>query len=381
MKAAVLERPNATSVLDADRLRAVVLTRIASAPHGISRAELAGDLAPLAGHHVAPAQWLVWLDGEVDALAAAELIQTTGARLEASSAGLSRSAIFLACKGAVPRSWDDVRDLRLVAKALGLERETDKRLKRLRTLEGLRAAVVQTAFNLKIKGVATPSRLRSALASVALERAFGNHIKGGLSGKLGLSAKAGRLLAAQLAKKPRDFGTDARLVAALAAEHAGASRSDLASLRTAILRRYLDAGMAKPVRPAATTTTRAAKPRPVPAAPQPQHKPQSPPPPIEGRPDLVGFVREVQSYASTQAQGWPGNRKAYISHVWHLVRDQRPGWGLSEIEFKCMLAEAHRTGQLGLAHADLKEGSNIKELQDSTVVYKNAVFHFIRVEG
>jgi hypothetical protein len=29
----------------------------------------------------------------------------------------------------------------------------------------------------------------------------------------------------------------------------------------------------------------------------------------------------------------------------------------------------------------LKDGSNIKELQDSAVVYKNAVFHFVRVDG
>ena len=42
-----------------------------------------------------------------------------------------------------------------------------------------------------------------------------------------------------------------------------------------------------------------------------------------------------------------------------------------------MLAEAHRAGSLALANADLKDNSNIKDLQDSAVVYKNAVFHFI----
>ena len=46
-----------------------------------------------------------------------------------------------------------------------------------------------------------------------------------------------------------------------------------------------------------------------------------------------------------------------------------------------MLAEAHRAGSLALANADLKDNSNIKDLQDSAVVYKNAVFHFIRVDG
>ena len=46
-----------------------------------------------------------------------------------------------------------------------------------------------------------------------------------------------------------------------------------------------------------------------------------------------------------------------------------------------MLAEAHRLGQLALANADLKDASNIKDVQDSALVYKNAVFHFIRVDA
>jgi len=79
--------------------------------------------------------------------------------------------------------------------------------------------------------------------------------------------------------------------------------------------------------------------------------------------------------------GWPGNRRAYISHVWRHIREQRPDWGVSEIEFKCMLAEAHRAGHVVLANADLKDSKNIKDLQDSAVVFKNAVFHFIRVDA
>jgi hypothetical protein len=242
----------------------------------------------------------------------------------------------------------------------------------LAAADGLRAALVQRAFGLEIRGVATPSRLRAALAAVALERAFGNQIKGGLAGKLGLSAKAGRLLAAQLAKKPRDFGTDARLVAALAAEHVGAPQAGLATLRLAVLRRYLDGPDKPAARPRSPAKAPLARPRLV----------ETPPAPAEvGRPDLAGFAQEVRRHAATRAEGWPGNRKAYISHVWHLMAEKRPEWGLSEIEFKCMLVEAHRAGSLALANADLKDNSNIAQLQDSAVVYKNAVFHFIRVDG
>jgi hypothetical protein len=93
------------------------------------------------------------------------------------------------------------------------------------------------------------------------------------------------------------------------------------------------------------------------------------------------FVHEVRREAGRLAEGWIGNRKAYISHVWRALAQARTEWGLSEIEFKCMLLEAHRAGQLALAHADLKDHKSLKDVQDSAVVYKNAVFHFVRADG
>ena len=127
----------------------------------------------------------------------------------------------------------------------------------------------------------------------------------------------------------------------------------------------------------------AARPRPPAKAPlaRPRLVETAPAPVQVGRPDLAGFAQEVRRHATTRAEGWPGNRKAYISHVWHVMREKRPEWSLSEIEFKCMLIEAHRAGSLALANADLKDNTNIAQLQESAVVYKNAVFHFIRVDG
>jgi hypothetical protein len=97
-----------------------------------------------------------------------------------------------------------------------------------------------------------------------------------------------------------------------------------------------------------------------------------------GQPD---FATEIRRLAAGEAQGWSGDRKAYISRVWRSLCEKRPEWRLSEIEFKCMLAEAHRSGQLALANADLKDESNIKDVQESAVIYRNAVFHFIRVDA
>ena len=48
---------------------------------------------------------------------------------------------------------------------------------------------------------------------------------------------------------------------------------------------------------------------------------------------------------------------------------------------RCANCSAHRAGHVVLANADLKDSKNIKDLQDSAVVFKNAVFHFIRVDA
>ena len=379
MQAAVLETPGASASVDTERLRDIVLVRIASAVRGVSRTDLANDLVAVVAHRLSAGRWRTLLDGALESVTSAGLVSQRAGRIEATEAGVDRASQFLGLKGHLPRLWNELRDERLIARALGLQREPAKRIKALATQDGLRAAIVQRAFGLKIKGVPTASRLRSALASVALERAFGNQIKAGLAGKTGFSASAGRLLAAQLVRQPRDFGTDARLIAALAAEHVGATKTDLAALRLGVLRTFIEGDSAKPApKRQAPAAAGAARPRLVEPAPASAATPVKP---AAGRPDFAGFVQEVRRQAAGHAQGWPGNRRAYISHVWRHIREQRPDWGVSEIEFKCMLAEAHRAGHVVLANADLKDSKNIKDLQDSAVVFKNAVFHFIRVDA
>jgi hypothetical protein len=95
---------------------------------------------------------------------------------------------------------------------------------------------------------------------------------------------------------------------------------------------------------------------------------------------MAEFCRAVIDAARPVSEGWPGNRKAFISLVWKAIRNARPDWGLSEIAFKGMLAEAHRSGQVELATADLKDGRDLKSLEDSKILYKNTVWHFVRVQ-
>jgi hypothetical protein len=396
---------------DTDRLKELILARVATGSGTIARDTAAQDLVCLADDPNAAKHWRATFDRNVATLASAGLLHVLGTTLEITDAGRRRAEMLVGGKGAWPKSWADLVAVRLAAKSLGLLGEPATKLKLLAKPDGLRAAILQKAFGLKLKGVPTASRVRSALAVVALERAFGNKIRAGVAGKSGLSAKAGRTLAGQLAVPAREFGTDSRLVAALAAENVGAEGGDFAALQSALLRRYVyGASTPAPVKSAKakrskrTTTAKRAlgpaatiapviasvPPIAVPIAPVAVATAVAPTPPVAVavetvptvaiRPDLPAFATEVRVHATARATGWPGNRKAFISHIWSTVAAKRADWGLTEIEFKCMLAEAHRAGHIVLANADLKDAATIKDVQASAVSFKNAVFHFVRVD-
>jgi hypothetical protein len=353
-----------------DPLAMLLLARAACAG-GATRAEIVRDLSPFVTHKLSPAEWRQAAEAASADLAAAGLVTDKRGRLNATAEGTQTVAGFLGQTAPSAPAWAHTRDVTLVAKALGLQSEGPARLKSLAKTDVLCAAIVQQAFALPQKRNEPAARIRARLALIALERAFGNTIKAGLGSGNGLSAKTGRLLAGQLARKPRDFLTDARLIAELAAEQVDAPRADLEQLRHALLKRLgtrlLEARVTH-----RTQVKRPSSPPPVLAAPANDTRPV--------RPDLPQFARTIHSAARTCADGWPGNRKAFISHVWNAVRISAPQWGLSEIEFKCMLAEAHRSGAVVLANADLKDKKNIKELESSAILYKNTVWHFVRVE-
>lgn len=386
---------------EAQRLAGVVLLRISTEP--APEQAVGRDILPLLGPKTAPEIWRIELGRLVAAMIAGGLVERHGDNLRSTPLGNLAAAEFLGARKGLPPNWVAARDVALPAKALGLEAGPQSRLKLLAKSDGLKALIVIHHWNLKIKGSPTPSRLRSALAVKALERAFGNQIRSGLGDKSALPAKAGRLLAGQLSSSTRDYGTDARLVSALAAEAIGAQRADHPSLQLALLRRFIgrtDAAGHEPRRkrsksrkgsivvpahsqPAAVSPALPTEPGPVVERPsQPVSRPQvAEPVPVFVRPDPAGFAHAVHRAADAAAEGWAGNRRAFICKVWELVRTKHPEWALSEIEFKCMLAEAHRTGLVVLANADLKDKSALKELQASAVVYKNTVWHYVRTEN
>ena len=368
------------------RLAQVLLVRIAAG--GGRESQIARDLHALVPLQPAGEPWNAQISRLVAALIASAQVERQGDKLVATSAGQAAAAAFLGCRKLLEQDWLVVRDVLLVAKALGLAGAPSARMKTLYKVDGLSALIVESHWRLKLKGKPSASRLRTALALVALERAFGNQIKSELGAKSALSAKASRLLAGQLAKKPRDFRTDARLVAALAMEAAGARKSDLVHLRLGVLGRFLagsETSLAAASSQLAVATPAPAARLALPAQPAPvQPPPSAQASPAERphaqRPDPAGFARAVKAAAAANADGWPGNRRAFVSNVWAQIRERHAEWGVTEIEFKAMLTEAHRLGLIVLVNADLKDKRQLETVQASAVTYKNTIWHYVRVE-
>ncbi len=382
---------------EAQRLAGVVLVRIATEP--ADEAAVSRDLGVILGSRAGSDLWRIELSRLVAALVAGGLVERDLVGLRATATGLVAATEFLGCRKGLPANWATARDIHLVARALDLDQGPASRLKLLRKPEGLRALIVAHHWQLRIKGQPSPQRLRAALAAKALGRAFGNQVGTSVGDKSSLPAKAARLLAAQLSSSGREFSSDGRLVAALAAEAVDSRRSDAKSLQLAVLRRFLgrtETGETRRRPRRRLATNRAdqqavSAPAHVAALPPPANL--SPGPPGNGtvstpradppaatthRPSPSAFAAAVRTAADEISDGWAGNRKAFISKVWAVIRDRYPGWDLTEIEFKCMLAEAHRTGLVALANADLKDKRALKELNDSAVVYKNTVWHYVR---
>ncbi len=362
----------------------LVLIRIAAAP--ATRAELQRDLAVLVAPKINGTVFRRSAELAIGTYATQQLINEQRGRLSVTAAGHRVAEDHIAPFRITDGGWDGVRTT-LVIRALGLKTVSPhvatSITRALMRPEGLAALVLQTHFGLPVDKVLSPTTLRSELAVVALEKAFGNKIKTGLGKGSGLPGKAGRVLAGQLFKVPREAASDGKLVLALAAEISGAPDQSLDGLRLALLRRLTLAAAVEPV--AKTPDRRAPGQSPTPdndASPLSGPLVAKPvnPPRVAVRPDMAEFSHAVVSAARPVSEGWPGNRKAFISLVWKAIRSTRPEWELSEIAFKSMLAEAHRSGHVVLSGADLKDKCDLRALEDSKTLYKNTVWHFVRVE-
>ena len=366
--------------------RDLVLLRISAGT--ATRADLQRDVAPLLAPKLSGAEFRRSAELGISNLSGSQLVTEAKGRLTATGKGLQVAAALLAPAKTPCSTWADVK-LALIIRALKTN-DTPAIRKSLQRVEGLAALVLQHHFGKPTTRAQSPADLRADLAIIALERAFGNKIKTGFKKGVGLPAKPGRVLAGQLFKQPREIATDGKLIVHLGCEIAGSREHSLDALELAVLRGLMapkeeeaNVPRAQPTRPQRAETA----PRPPRTAPPKPANDRTPisevaPPSLRSPspPDMAEFCRAVIDAARPVSEGWPGNRKAFISLVWKAIRNARPDWGLSEIAFKGMLAEAHRSGQVELATADLKDGRDLKSLEDSKILYKNTVWHFVRVQ-
>ncbi|MFT3733100.1 MAG: hypothetical protein QM780_17060 [Hyphomicrobium sp.] len=365
-------------------VRELLLLRIAVG--GATRADLQRDVAPLLTSRMSGLEFRRSAELAISSLIGAGLITEAKGRLAVTEKGRQPAEERFAAVRAFPTSWGEAKTS-LILGALSAS-DTPSIRKALTRPEGLAALILQHRYGKTTARVLSPADLRSELAIVALERAFGNKIKTGLGKGSGLPAKAGRLLAGQLFRSPREISSDGKLIIQLACEIAGAREASVAALELALLRSLLEpreesenAHAQRPSQRAEPQKRPPRSPTPRPANDRlPLDGTSVPPPRVVSPPDMPEFCRAVVDAARPVAEGWPGNRKAFISLVWKAIRNARPDWGLSEIAFKGMLAEAHRSGRLELATADLKDGRDLKSLEDSKILYKNTVWHFVRVQ-
>lgn len=369
------------------RVAVLVLARAAAAPAAIKVAEIARDLNALCALRTGSLELRAAIDRAALKLLVGGELRNEAFRCRIAEPGRVRLARTLGVTAeALPADWAAMRDRALLPFVLGLALDSPVVGKGLASAESLQAAILVSAFALPVKGRLTPVRLRAALAVAALERSFGDDIGTAFGSGKDLPARAARMLASRLLAVPRAFASDGRLIAAVAAEQVHAGKSDVASLRAAIMSSFLwgppsiatseAQPKAAPVQSPATLPTGTVAPTPNPLRTAAAGAGLRPLPP-----DISRFATAVLDAAGPTADGWPGNRKALICDAWKAFAARRSDWRLSEADFKALLVEAHRTGRLALATADLKDPKRLAELQASQITYKNTVWHFVRVEG
>lgn len=380
---------SAHAAMNMGTLRDVLLVRIASAgPAGVTRATLRSDIEPLVEHRLTHAEWRRSLDELVFIVLTEGLVVTHRMRLTATEAGLAAAASFLGAPIPSRADWPEVRDVLLVGRALGVELSQAMRRKKLENAQGLRGAILERSFGLAPAKTASVTGLRDTLA----RKAAANGGPNGSTRAKAPHAKSQRSRRAveRLLRRPREFASDAALLAELAAEQVGAQETSVPSLRKAILRKLV--GKPGAMR-AEGETSRPARAHVAPELRLQSAKASSPTtaaardlamarsgPAVPNMVGLDDFCREVVRHARACAEGWPGNRRAYIANVWQKLSQAQASWGLTQDAFKSRLVEAHKAGHLTLAYADLRSKDTIDLVQASVVGDRHNEWHFIRVD-
>jgi hypothetical protein len=269
------------------------------------------------------------------------LLEPKGLRL--TEAGRGRALAFLGVNELPPRTqWKNIQARYLVPKALGLAPDTEETRKQLQRKDGVASLLLKRHFRLP---VGTGSSLGSVLEALACKEL-------GFPDATSLKDLKAVVLSRLLGSEKRL--SDEQLAKQLPRVLLGASRGGVDGLRDKVLCGWADGPD--------DTGAAVSEPRTVDF-------------------DLPTFANTVKAAARhCPPEGWFGDNKVFINHVWRRLRDD-PGFPPMDLPgFKQRLIEANADNLLTLSRADLVQVMNPADVSESETHHLNAVFHFILVE-
>lgn len=357
-------------------LEDLVLLRLHfGAEEGETEVQLRKDLHTLVMHQMSASEWRTILGQLIVRLVDAGFMRPVRANAYmCTDKCLPRIQNFLKVSRLPKLAWHEIRDGHLIALAMNLT-PTSKLVARLATAEGLRSAILTAHYKLPFDmATVTTEQIRLGLATVAEQRGLTSGIRTIPIHEKNLTHKEAVMMGAKLLKSRHVVESDGELMACLAAEVVGAMNESATELRQMLFRQLISVRESSEIHSGSGSSVLSASDRGVPAVGNS----------LSGRkvtpPALPEFTREVLKIAATSAEGWPGNKRAYISHVWRDLKQKFPFWNLDEEEFKEMILNAQRAGLLRMAIADLRDKTNVEDVAESRISYKNSEWHFIRVE-
>lgn len=344
--------------LVASRLEALVVARAGVIGGRLSVGELIKPLARFSPAELTQDAWRERLFGVVSDLRAQDVLDAEHHLHD--DGELVRRIGRLAA-----RTWPSLADRVLPALALGIAAGDSKLQARLSGRDAWAAAIIGRTLALWVDG--PPPTLPAVCDALAWREL-------GLPGKPKRCPPEIRALFLQR-QLHSDAGPPERLVRVLAAREVGAPRPELRALRDALVRGWLAGRTLGAARSADNDGREAAASAHGDAAGSVEHVPDA-----AGEDSAVrsaGFASDALRAAGATRDGTIGDRKVFVSAVWHELRRDPPWSALTLDDFKARLVAAHRAGELVLARADFVAAMDPELVAASEITTDSASFHFI----
>jgi hypothetical protein len=343
---------------NSETIESLVLVRLLALPQKNRPAagKIRDELYIVVQDALSASDWKSAFDAAMEQLLADRLVVKPPLAL--TDAGRARALQFLGVSS-LPANirWPQLRDVYLVAKAMGLSPESAEVRQAVKQPERLRGLVVKQEHNLPTGALPTLTQATDALAwrklGVETDEPFNQK-------------NVTRFLLGQDLKQRTRLSTS-QLRNQLPAKALDLARGDTRALRSSLLRKWAATNLCSASPDASAVLTQPVT--------TPTETDQPRPQPLE----LDDFARQVMNAAMSLENGHFGDRKVFINHVWKKLKDAPVCQSLDLRQFKHHLTEANNRGLLSLTRADLVGAMDSQDVQESETRYLDDVFHFVQI--